>query len=292
MQAIHTALKDIQRGGPVSEGEMSVISLLTESAGMTRRWTTFFTAVVLVAAFSVPQASQQEFIDELHVLAEAGDAEAQVALGLAYFRGSHGAPQDDVKAVRWYRLAAEQGLRSAQYNLGSLMAAGRGVSQDYVEAARLLRLAADQGHLRAHYTLGVMIRDGDGVPQDLAEAVRLFRLVADHGEADAQFNLGFMYGTGHGVLQDYVEAARWYRLAADQGNANAQFNLSIMYANGVGVSRDYVQAYMWLNLAASLMSSEVRDKAAEARDKFANLLTPDQLAEAQRLAREFESEVH
>jgi hypothetical protein len=50
-----------------------------------------------------------------------------------------------------------------------------------------------------------------------------------------------------------------------------------------------VQAHKWLNLAASRMTGrERREIAVEARDFIANLLTPDQLAEALRLAREWD----
>ena len=34
------------------------------------------------------------------------------------YGAGRGVPQDDAEAVRWYRLAAEQGEASAQYNLG------------------------------------------------------------------------------------------------------------------------------------------------------------------------------
>ena len=97
-----------------------------------------------------------------------------------------------------------------------------------------------------------------------------------------------MYLNGAGVPQDYVEAVRWYRLAADQEVAGAQFSLGFMYATGQGVPQDDVQAHMWFNLAASRMTGEDRESAVEARDRIADELTPDDLSEAQRLAREWD----
>ncbi len=91
---------------------------------------------------------------------------------------------------------------------------GLGVPQDDVEAARWYRLAADQGHATAQFNLGVMYFKGEGVPQDVAEAVRWYRLAADQGDASAQFNLGVMYAKGEGVPQDYVTAHMWANLAA------------------------------------------------------------------------------
>jgi hypothetical protein len=83
---------------------------------------------------------------------------------------------------------------------------------------------------------------------------------------------------------------KWYRLAADQGNPNAQNNLGHMYRNGEGAPQDYVQAHMWFNLAASRIPAsekKERDNAIEARDFTASKMTPAQIAEAQRLAREW-----
>ena len=99
-----------------------------------------------------------------------------------------------------------------------------------------------------------------------------------------------MYANGEGVPQDYAEAVKWYRLAVEQGNALAQRNLGIMYYNGHGVPQDYVRAHMWLNLAASRYPATVkkdREEAARDRDRVARLLSPEALARAQRMAREW-----
>ena len=96
-----------------------------------------------------------------------------------------------------------------------------------------------------------------------------------------------MYDTGAGVPEDATEAVRWYRLAADQGHARAQLNLGVKYRNGEGTPQDFVEAHMWANLAASQLSGEDRDLAVRHRDDLAAQMTPDQIAEAQRRAREW-----
>jgi TPR repeat protein len=106
---------------------------------------------------------------------------------------------------------------------------------------------------------------------------------AGQGEAIAQTALGWMYGNGQGVPQDYAKAVAWYTKAAAQGYATAQYNLGVMYYDGQGVPQDYVQAHKWLNLAAS----KGQENAMKARDRLATRMTPDQIAEAQRLAREW-----
>ena len=90
-------------------------------------------------------------------------------------------PQDDVKAAKWYRKAAEQGGAAAQYSLGVMYATGRGVSQDDAEAVKWLRKVADQGYARAQYGLGFMYNYGRGVPESDVEAYAWVNIAADRG---------------------------------------------------------------------------------------------------------------
>jgi TPR repeat protein len=120
-----------------------------------------------------------------------------------------------------------------------------------------------------------------------ATALRLWRPLAEQGNALAQFNLGIMYRRGQGVPQDYAEAVKWNRLAAEQGDAEAQYNLGVSYHRGEGVPQDYVQAHMLFDLAASRLEAEERDMAIKNRDIVASKMTPEQIAEAQKLAREW-----
>ena len=123
---------------------------------------------------------------------------------------------------------------------------------------------------------------------DYVAALKEWHPLAEQGNTSAQNNLGVMYAEGRGVPQDYAEAVRWYRLAAEQGNAGAQNNLGIMYDTGEGITQDNVQAHMWYNLAAGrLPPGEDRDSVVKARDYIAERMTPAQVAEAQRLAREW-----
>jgi len=195
----------------------------------------------------------------------------------AYNRG------DYATAFQEFERLAEQGDANAQYNLGFMYAKGEGVPQDYAQAYHWYSKAAEQGHAFAQFILGVMYEKGWGVPQDHAQAVAWYRKAAEQGHASAQSNLGFMYEKGWGVPQDDVQAVHWYSKAAEQGHASAQFNLGLMYAKGEGVPQDYAQAYHWLNLAAA----QGHEDARKAREALAGLMTPEQVAEAQRLSREF-----
>jgi uncharacterized protein len=121
---------------------------------------------------------------------------------------------------------------------------------------------------------------------DLATAIRLLRPLADQGDAVIQGTLADMYYQGGGgVPQSYMIAASWYRRAADQYEPSSQYKLGLMYVNGLGVPQDYVLAHMWFNLAAAMEYKY----AATNRDMLAAKMTPEQIAEAQKLAREWEA---
>ena len=230
--------------------------------------------------------SRQDFVTALSLfrpLADQGVPAAQFNLGVMYRLGL-GVPQDYAQAVSWCRKAADQGYALAQYNLGVMYRDGLGVPQDYAQAVSWFRKAADQGYAYAQYNLGLMYRDGLGVPQDYAAAVSWYRKAAEQGDALGHNSLGSAYAAGEGVPRDYAQAVSWYRKGADQGEPYAQNNLGWMYRDGLGVPQDYAQAYKWHSLSASrATNAELRNVAAQNRDRSASKMTPAQLAEAQRL---------
>jgi len=125
----------------------------------------------------------------------------------------------------------------------------------------------------------------------LGEAWEWYRKAADQGHAAAQFKLGFICHVEAGMYGDPTydsEAIPWFRLAAEQGYAEAQLTLGIMYAHGQGIPQDYVQAHMWFDRCVrSASNTEEHDQAVERRDAIAARMTPAQIAEAQRLVREW-----
>ena len=121
-----------------------------------------------------------------------------------------------------------------QYYLGHHYYYGRGVFSDTTEAVRWYRLAAEQGYRLAQYQLGLWYEAGLGGVQDLDEAVRWYRVAADRGDLRSQTRLGYLHHRGRGVPKDTAESARWYRLAADRGYSRAQYKLGLLYQEGRG----------------------------------------------------------
>ena len=80
-----------------------------------------------------------------------------------------------------------------------------------------------------------------------------------------------------------MEAVKWWRKAAEQNNAQAQFNLFTCYFNGTGVTKNYIEALKWVKLAADHGDEDAKQKLPFLHQE----MTPEQIAQAQQLAREF-----
>jgi TPR repeat protein len=152
-----------------------------------------------------------------------------------------------------------------------------------VAQAKELLKSAEAGDAAAQYRLGLLYDKGSGVPQSSIHAKEWFEKAATQGHAGAQVDLGTMYLQGNGAPQSAPMALVWFSRAAEQGEGLAFAKLGRMYAQGRGVLQDFIHAHMWYNLGAAHGDL----KAAEARDALAPQMSTTQIAEAQRLAREW-----
>jgi len=161
---------------------------------------------------------------------------------------------------------------------------------EYAKALELARPLAEAGDARAQALLGVMNYRGRGVSQNYDEALKWFRRAADQGDVGGMFYLGFLYSEGEGVPKNDVESAKWFRLAAERGDPQSQYNLALSYAKGETGEPDNVSGYMWFSLAAARFASSdaQRATAIARRDQLASKMTPAEVAEAQRRAREWQ----
>ena len=117
---------------------------------------------------------------------------------------------------------ATQGNGTAQNTAGLMYQHGRGVTQSDQEALKWYRLAADQGDAYAQNNLGQAYMEGElGLSKNYREALKLFLPAAEKGLWQAQASAGalwYRYG-------DYQEALKWRQRAAAQGHGNSQFAL-------------------------------------------------------------------
>ena len=195
----------------------------------------------------------------------------------AYKRGNY------PTALKKLRPLAERGNPKAQFRLGWMYGHGEGVIQNDEEAVEWYQKAAQQDHVIAQFNLGTRYATGKGVIQAEEEAVKWHEKAIEQGPAGDQVILGIRYVNGAGVAQDYGKALKCIRKAVEQGSTIAQLHLGSMYEFGMGVDRNYVTAYMWYHRAGILGI----EGAHEERDKIVKKMTIVQIAEAQRLAREW-----
>ncbi len=143
-------------------------------------------------------------IKALITMAEAGDLTAQLRVGAAYDSG-RGAPRDGKAVMKWYLMAAEQGLAEAQNSVGSLLQ----TEKRYAEALAWYEKAAAQGHAQATNNLAYLHDLGLGVAQDRRKGFDLYLRAADLGWAEAMWNIANMYGAGQLGEKDLVNACIW-----------------------------------------------------------------------------------
>ncbi len=141
------------------------------------------------------------------------------------------------RAVRWWRVAAQQGHADAAHWFGRCLRFGTGVRKDPASAVHWLRIAAERGVPVAQAWLAEILDEGELVRRDRRRATKWLRAAASAGNVDAQLKLGVRLHEGCGVRRDDRECARWYRRAATSGEKHATSNLGLCCRNGHGVRR-------------------------------------------------------
>ncbi len=180
---------------------------------MTRRWLACVAAVLLcgcgllgkpadVTTQDVRRASPE--VQALVPRAQAGDPEAQYALGMAYESGT-GVRLDARESEKWLRKAAESGYAPAQYELGAQLQTER----RFAEGIPWLERAAAQGHPGANLMMGKAYDQGLGVMRDSYKALTYFEAAANLGVAEAMWNISLMFDEGRLGKKNPLHACIW-----------------------------------------------------------------------------------
>jgi len=158
----------------------------------------------------------------LRPLADAGNPEAQVFVGMSYEFGD-GVTKNTAEAVKWYRQAAQKGSIDAAYNLGTIYEDGNGIAKNIPEAVKWFREAAAKGHVLSQRELASLYHEGAaGMERDDKEAVFWFRMATGKNDVPSMTALGQMYLAGQGVMPDRKEAQDLLRRAAELGDPDAK----------------------------------------------------------------------
>jgi TPR repeat protein len=266
---------------PVTEPIPSHVGIILQGAQQGNAVAQFLLGTLFLEGDVLDRDGEQA----LHWLRSAalqGIPDAQYNLGVMRYDGDL-IPRDYAQAARWFRMASQQGFADAQLELGVMYFEGRGVPKNHEAAARWLKKAAAEQLAEAQFNLGVLFEQGEGVARSYDTALDWYRKAAVQGDMRGQFAVGRMYDLGRGVARDHGRAARWYRRSAEQGYGQAQYLLALKYQTGQGVEADRVRAYVWFDLAAM---NEV-GAAAVKRTRMSALMTPTEIASAQKSVREW-----
>jgi TPR repeat protein len=155
---------------------------------------------------------------------------------------------------------------------------GDGVPQDRQEAFKWFLKGAELGNAGAAGGLGHAYQLGQGVVPDCDQAAKWLGIGAAKKDRVSLANFGMLYDQGCGVPHDEREALRLFHESANLGFGQAQFNLGVYYRDGRGTDPDPLSSYFWFSIVTREHLPQAQDRA----DKMRKLLTPAQIAEAER----------
>ena len=209
------------------------------------------TTTRIIAEGEVPSAIRDKIQRQEKTLQNNDVIEREVKLPKDYFALAENfkKEKDYIKAMEYYRIAADAGDPRAMENIGRIYRFGWGVRQDDQQAMKWYERAFDAGNATATIAM-TEIGDGycDGTSFGCQQAMLWYKKAADAGNADAMNKIGMMYVKGL-AGRDYQQAMKWYERAADTGNFIAMINIGKMYEYGFGVKQDYQQAIEWYKKA-------------------------------------------
>jgi uncharacterized protein len=193
--------------------------------------------------------SKQTF-SQLKEKADEGQMIAQFALACCYAQGK-GVERSLSEAIKYYQMAADQGVEDAWLPLGDIHKA-EGLEelaqQCYQGAFNYYKKSAEHNNAASQAIIGTFFENGIGTPVDLQEAVNYYRLSANQKNPRGQYLLGRCYEYGHGVEQSIENAIHYYKLSAEQDYPLAEYNLGLCLLNNDNVKGvDYLQLLIQRN---------------------------------------------
>jgi TPR repeat protein len=136
----------------------------------------------------------------------------------------HGVDRDEAAALRWFRLAAQQGNLDATNMVGRCYELGWGTEADPAAAAHWYGLAAAKSHDWAQFNLAALILARTDEATEVRRALSLLVASARAGNPKAMNMLGHCREQGWAGPGKQRAAALWFRWAAERGCFRGQFH--------------------------------------------------------------------
>jgi len=228
---------------------------------------------ILLFAVVVAACNPKDKATQLQEKALQGDAQAAFELGEMHASGV-GMPQNNIEAVRWYRIAAEKGNSKAQSLIGTAYHRGIGLAVDDVQATQWLLKAANQMDPLAQFQLGDGFESGWAGQKDNTEAYKWYLLSASQGYTKATKKVPAIENILNKTQRiDGQTRASEFRAArvkkeneandtliksAEKGDPEAQYKLGAAYSFGNGLPKNDIKSVEWLTRAAQQGQSEAQ----------------------------------
>lgn len=236
--------------------------------------------LISFAALLLNACTSQTTLEKYQSKADEGSVAEQLILADSYFYGAHDLPQDKEQAIKYYRLAANNGSDSAAFNLGVIYEKER----QYNTSVHYYEIAAEAGNLKAQDNLGILYHHGIGIKQNWNKAEQLYLQALANGSQYSQRNLAVLYRDS-GQTLNAIEAFK--KLAFSQTSKNIPYK----FKSGVAQSLmdlyinqgDTQNAYIWGATAvlSGLFDSKIKNANA-IKEGYESLLT--QLTESEKKA--------
>ena len=166
---------------------------------------------------SPPPSSDGDLLKRFEKRIDLNDARALHNLGVKYYEGTNGLPQNLAKALELWHRAAELGFASSYSSIGNFYDIGHGIERNTKKATHYWELAAMAGHLHARHNLGVI----EARAGNMDKALKHFMIAVKDGgvkdaNADSLENIKQFYMEGHATKEDYTNALRSYQAYVDE----------------------------------------------------------------------------
>ena len=258
-------------------------------------------ALIELAGLAGQPKDYAKGVEDLQKAARGNDGEAQFRLAGLYDQGwapegKGVVPQNDAAALNLYKLAMQNSIAMAAYNVGVFYEQGRSVDKDPTKAFAYYLQAAGNNFVPAMLKAGLAYSNGAGTMKDLIAAAGWFQRSGALGLAEGSLALGMMLEQGAGPLEKeqnrYVQAGYAYTQAAENPNASdgvvaeALVRLGGLDFSGATTispqtpspQPDYVKAYACFQQAADLAPKS--DLAKQLLDRAKEKLSSEQLTRA------------
>lgn len=204
---------------------------------------------------------------------------AQLFLGNLYFDGTDHIKKNHIMSARYFKLAADKGIKSAQNSIAFMLLNGDGIDKNEEQAMEYLKKSAEQGDAQGQANYAKALAEN---PNDIKQAIEYFERAAKNGSIDAFIGLASLYSAGKGVQRDMNKALSYakqaadtndprghmlygyileqdqkfdqafieYKKAADNGEVTSMGNIARLYQFGLGCKVDIKKALHYFKMAA------------------------------------------